>query len=65
MSHLSANELTHLPQFNNAVRAQVVIQFRNWMMDEPDITSRYTGIEILKSAFKQIYGKMDQQAYCR
>lgn len=32
-------------------------------MDEPDITSTYAGIEILKSAFKQIYGKMDQQMH--
>ena len=32
-------------------------------MDEPDITNTYAGIEILKSAFKQIYGKMDQQMH--
>jgi hypothetical protein len=63
MSHLSTNELTHLPQFNNAVRAQVVIQFQNWMMGEPNITSRYKGVEILRFAFKQIYGKMDQQMH--
>lgn len=59
------NEPVNSPVFQKLIRAHVILQFQNWIQDEPNPNSIYKGEEILQNALRNLRGTETSYVECR